>query len=182
MNNRLFPQLLGKIGELIAYAWLLNQGYKNVCLQGQDNNDHDLVYTDENGLMKTVQVKSSGSPDKYGFGFLLRFSEDRYKHRIDRGSNGGKCEISNSDFFIFIFYYKQTGDFYLIKEPRDIVAKNNLTKFFYAHQNIRKENYILTYKLNEFENDLFKSKLVAEPTLFDFSRLLIVNPKPIEAA
>ena len=48
---------------------VLNQGYKNVCLQGQDNNDHDLVYTDENNLMKTVQVKSSASPDKYGFKF-----------------------------------------------------------------------------------------------------------------
>ena len=35
----------------------------------------------------------------------------------------------------------------------DIVAKNNLTKMFYAHENIRKENYILTYKLNEFKNN-----------------------------
>jgi hypothetical protein len=100
MNNRLFPQLLGKMGELIAYAWILNQGYKNVCLQGQDNNDHDLVYTDENNLMKTVQVKASATPSKYGFKFNLRFSEDRYK---GRGGSGGKCEISNSDFFIFIF-------------------------------------------------------------------------------
>ena len=179
MNNRLFPQHVGKIGELVAYAWLLNQGYKNVCLQGQDNNDHDLVYTDDNGLMKTVQVKSSASPDKYGFGFHLKFSDARYKKR---GGSGGKCEISNSDFFIFIFYYKQTGDFYLIKEPRDIVVKNNPTKICYSHSNITKENYVLTYKLNEFKNNLFESKIVAEPTLFDFSRLLIVNPKQIEVA
>jgi len=177
MNNRLFPQHVGKMGELIAYAWLLNQGYKNVCLQGQDNNDHDLVYTDENNLMKTVQVKSSASPDKYGFKFKLRFSEGRYFK-----SHGGKSEISNSDFFIFIFYYKQTGDFYLIKEQRDIVVKNNRTEIFYAHENIRKENYVLTYKLNEFKNNLSDSVIGAEPTLFDFSRFLIVNPKPIEAA
>jgi hypothetical protein len=177
MNNRLFPQLLGKMGELIAYVWLLNQGYKNVCLQGQDNNDHDLVYTDDNGLMKTVQVKSSASPNKYGFKFKLRFSEGCYMK-----SHGGKSEISNSDFFIFIFYYKQTGDFYLIKEPRDIVVKNNRCEIFYFYESIRKENYVLTYKLNEFKNDLSESKIFAEPTLFDFSRLLIVNPKPIEAA
>jgi len=182
MNNRLFPQLLGKMGELIAYAWLLNQGYKNVCLQGQDNNDHDLVYTDENGLMKTVQVKSSGSPDKYGFGFNIRFLENNYVASRGKGGRGGKCEISNSDFFIFIFYYKQTGDFYLIKESRDFVIKNNPTKIYYAFENIRKENYVLTYKLNEFKSNLFESKIVAEPTLFDFSRLLIVNSKPIEAA
>ena len=177
MNNRLFPQHVGKIGEIISFIWLLNQGYKNVSLQGQDNHDHDLIYTDDNQEIKTVQVKSSASPDKYGFKFKLRFSEGCYFK-----SHGGKSEISNADFFIFIFYYKQTGDIYLIKEPRNIVVKNNRVEIRYAHEDIRKENYVLTYKLNEFKNDLSDSQIEAEPTLFDNQPLLVVKPKQIEAA
>lgn len=178
MDHKLFAQRVGKVGEIISFVWLLNQGYKNVALQGQDNNDHDLTYTDDNGFMKTVQVKSSASPDKYGFSFKLRFGKNIYKTLC----HGGKSEISNSDFFIFIFYYKQTGDFYLIKEPRDIIIKNNPSKIYYSYESIRKENYVLTYKLNEFKNDLSDSQIEAEPTLFDIQPLLVVKPKQIEAA